>query len=78
MSLSNDILFIIIDNERALGQVELTWIDDVLTNNNATYTIAMMHRPIFYEKDETSNNDRNESLMGIFENMPETSQLSLF
>ncbi len=61
----NDILFLAIDNEDGTGRSELLeWIDYTLTNVEARYTIAIMHRPIFYEG---NNIDRDEKMMAIFE-----------
>ena len=64
----NDILMILIDNEDGLGRLEMIeWLKWVLENVEHRYSIAIMHSPIYYEEDETSNNDRDEKMMSIFE-----------
>ena len=64
----NDILMILIDNEYVLGRLEMMeWLQWVLENVEHRYSIAIMHTPIYYEADETSNKDRDETLMGVFE-----------
>ena len=64
----NDILMILIDNENGLGRLEMMeWLEWVLENVEHRYSIAIMHTPIYYEEHETSNKDRDEKLMGVFE-----------
>ena len=64
----NDILMILIDNENGLGRLEMMeWLQDILENVEHRYSIAIMHTPIYYEEDETTNKDRDEKLMGMFE-----------
>ena len=64
----NDILMIMIDNEDGLGRTEmLEWLEDILENVEHRYSIAIMHTPVYYEQLETSNKDRDEKLLGIFE-----------
>lgn len=64
----NDILFIIVDNERTFGRTEmLEWLENVLATNESKYSFVMMHTPVYYERDETSNQDRDEELLAIFE-----------
>lgn len=64
----NDILMILIDNEDGLGRLEMIeWLKWVLENVEHRYSIAIMHTPIYYEEHETTNKDRDEKLMGIFE-----------
>lgn len=64
----NGILMILIDNEDGLGRIEmLEWLDYILENVEYKYSVAIMHTPIYYEEDETSNNDRDEKMMSIFE-----------
>lgn len=64
----NGVLILLIDNEDARGRNELiAWMDDVLYNVEYEYSIAIMHSPIYYEDHETSNKDRDEVMMAIFE-----------
>lgn len=64
----NDILFVIVDNEKSIGRTEmLSWLEEVLATNESRYSFVMMHTPVYYEKDETSNQDRDEALLQIFE-----------
>lgn len=64
----NDILIILIDNEDASGRKEmLEWLDDILTNVKYRYSIAMMHSPVYYEDSESSNKDRDEKMLAIFD-----------
>ena len=64
----NDILIILVDNEGAAGRTELMeWMDDILENVEYTYSIAVMHTPIYYEEHETSNKDRDEKMMDLFD-----------
>ena len=64
----NDILMILIDNEDGLGRTEmLQWLEYVLENVEHRYSIAIMHTPVYYEQLETSNKDRDEKLLHIFE-----------
>ena len=63
--LYNDILFLAVDNESGTSKSNLlNWLDYVLTTVEARYTIAIMHRPIFYEDGSI---DRDEKMMKIFE-----------
>ena len=64
----NDVLFITLDNEKTDGRNEmLVWLEDVLANVDYRYSVIMMHTPVYYENTETSQRDRDEVLMSIFE-----------
>lgn len=64
----NNILFVVIDNEKTIGRTEmLSWLEDVLANTEYMYSFVMMHTPVYYENDESSNKDRDEELLEIFE-----------
>lgn len=65
----NNILFMIVDNEKTLARSEtLKWMENVLASHmDVEYTFVMMHTPVYYERQETSNQDRDEEFLAIFE-----------
>ena len=65
----NDILFMIVDNEKTLERsATLAWMEEVLASHmDVKYSFVMMHTPVYYERQENPNQDRDEEFLAIFE-----------